>query len=437
MLIVCEKGREAELEEIFVKWDLNAVQIGTVTGDDRVRVFWHGTEVANVPAEHLVLGGGAPVYIREAQRPAYLDATMTFDPLSLDDISPEDGSNILVRLLGSPNIASKAWVFEQYDTMVRTNTVAGPGPTDAGVVRVKDTEKALAVKTDCNGRFVHLNPRKGGQMAVAEAARNVVCTGAQPLAITNCLNFGNPYKPEMYWVFKEAVSGMGDACRAFETPVTGGNVSFYNESPEAAVYPTPTIGMLGLIEDVDRHTTTASFKNAGDLIYLLTPAQWQHRNDTCGSEYLAEIRGQVAGDAPHLELSEEVAVQEAMLKLIRAGLIESAHDVSDGGLAVCLAESAIFSAGLGASAAMIGDEDLRLDALLFGEAQSRIVFTIAPEKRDLLESMVRSLDVQAQHIGEVSERLVEISWNGTKLISVARDVLEKAYEECIPKYLNA
>ncbi|HEX9659828.1 MAG TPA: phosphoribosylformylglycinamidine synthase subunit PurL, partial [Rhodothermales bacterium] len=229
MLIVCEKGRETDLIEIFEKWDLHAVEIGEVRDHGLVRVFWHGDLVAEVPAEHLVLGGGAPVYRRETRRPAYLDATRAFEEASVEDLRREDAGAALLHLLSSPNIASKKWVYEQYDTTVRTNTVAGPGRSDAAVVRIKGTARGLALKTDCNGRHVYLNPRLGARGAVAEAARNVVCSGGQPVAVTNCLNFGNPYKPEVYWVFSEAVGGMGDACRAFGTPVTGGNVSFYNE----------------------------------------------------------------------------------------------------------------------------------------------------------------------------------------------------------------
>ncbi|MDX1419507.1 MAG: phosphoribosylformylglycinamidine synthase subunit PurL, partial [Rubricoccaceae bacterium] len=279
MLVVVERGREHEVEAVFEKWDLHAAHVGEVTDDGRVRVLWGDVLVADVPAEHLVLGGGAPVYLRETRRPAYLDETAAFDPASVPDV--EDAGEALERLLGSPNIASKRWVYEQYDTHVRTGTVVGPGPSDAAVVRLKGTgldgrgEKGLAVKTDCNGRYVYLNPRKGGQIAVAEAARNVVCAGGRPLAVTNCLNFGNPYKPEVYWVFKESVGGMGDACRAFGTPVTGGNVSFYNESPEGAVFPTPTIGMVGLVESLD-HVTTAAFVTPGDVLLLVSPQGWWH-----------------------------------------------------------------------------------------------------------------------------------------------------------------
>ena len=270
MLIVCEKGREDELTSIFEKWDLHAVEIGEVRDDGRVVVHWHGEVVADVDADHLVLGGGAPVYERETSRPSYLDQTASFDPESRPDIQHDEVEECLLQLLESPNIASKRWVFEQYDTTVRTNTALGPGPSDAAVVRIKGTKKGLAVKTDCNGRWVYLDPRTGGRAAVAESARNVVCAGGEPVAITNCLNFGNPYKPEVYWVFKEAVSGMGDACRVFGTPVTGGNVSFYNENPDSAVFPTPTIGMLGVVEDVDRDLTTIVPSGEGHDVWLLS-----------------------------------------------------------------------------------------------------------------------------------------------------------------------
>ena len=433
MLLVSVPGREDELERIFEKWDLNVVRIGEVTDDGRVRVEWHGEVVADVPAEHLVLGGGAPVYHRETKRPAYLDETSAFDPETLPDVRPGEVQEVLLKLLGAPNIASKRWIFEQYDTMVRTNTLIGPGPSDAAVVRIKRTNKALAVKTDCNGRYVYLSPRRGGQIAVCEAARNVVCAGGRPLAITNCLNFGNPYKPEVYWVFKEAVGGMGDACRALETPVTGGNVSFYNENPEGAVFPTPTVGMLGLVEDAKAHATSADFKQAGDVIFLLSPAAWQHRNDLGGSEYLATVHGRTSGDAPHLDLDEEKAVQEAMLALIRAGLVQSAHDVSDGGLAVCLAESVLFSQGLGADVRLEADSDVRLDALLFGEAQSRIVFTTPEEKAADVQAALGRQAVQAQRVGRVTGAgRLQIDAGAARL-DVAHEALRAPYEEAIPK----
>ena len=430
MLVVVEKGREAEVEAVFDKWDLHAVPIGEVTDTERVRVYWHGELVVDVPAESLVLGGGAPVYHRETQRPAYLDATQAFDPAALPDLAPGDAASAaLTGLMGAPNIASKRWVFEQYDTHVRTNTVAGPGPTDAAVVRLKGTDRALALTTDCNGRYVYLNPRRGGQIAVAEAARNVVCAGGAPLAITNCLNFGNPYKPEVYWQFTEAVGGMGDACRAFDTPVTGGNVSFYNESPEGAVFPTPTIGMVGLVEHLD-HVTTAAFVAPGDVLLLVSPAAWWHTGGTEGSEYLATHHGQTTGDAPHLDLDEEKAVQAAVLSAIRAGLVRSAHDVADGGLAVSLAESSVFS-GLGAEVALPASS-ARLDAVLFGEAQSRVVVSVAPDDAGAVCQRAADAGAQATPIGTVTDGPLVISVGAAEAVRVAVEDLARPYETAIP-----
>ncbi len=367
MLVVAEKGREREIMDIYEKWDLNAVVIGEVMDGDKVTYWKDGEVKADIPADSLVLGGGAPQYEREAERPAYLEETRRFDFAALDH--PADHSDTVLKLLGSPNIASRRWVYEQYDTMVRTNTVSGPGASDSGVIRIKGTGKGLAVKTDCNGRYVYLNPRRGGQIAVAEAARNVVCSGARPMAITNCLNFGNPYKPEVYWTFREALAGMGEACRVFSTPVTGGNVSFYNENPRAAVFPTPVIGMLGLVEDIENHLMTPGFKNAGDaVLYIGAP-----RRGLGGSEYLHAIHGQTAGDAPALDLEFEKKLQDALLEAIRKGVVNAAHDVSDGGLAVALAEMSVFS-GLGATVETsdLGDDHYEI---LYSEAQSGVVVT--------------------------------------------------------------
>lgn len=304
MLVVAEKGREQEIIDVYKKWDLNAVVIGHVTDTQRVVYMKEGEVKADIPADSLVLGGGAPVYIRETKRPEYLDRTQNFDESSVKESRSFD--EVIKHLLKSPNIASKRWVFEQYDHMVRTNTVSGPGPSDAAVIRLKGSDKGLAVKTDCNGRYVYLNPRKGGQIAVVEAARNVVCAGGRPVAITNCLNFGNPYKPELYWVFKEAVGGMGDACRALDTPVTGGNVSFYNENPKGSVFPTPTIGMLGIVENIERDTTTAGFKNQGDIVFYIGAP----RKGICASEYLSWCHKITSGDAPELDLDFEKKLQK-------------------------------------------------------------------------------------------------------------------------------
>lgn len=436
MLIVCKPGREAELESIFDKWDLHAVAIGEVTDEPRVRIFWHGKEVANVPADHLVLGGGAPVYIRETTRPTYLDETSGADLDALPDLTADSAEDALLALLASPNIASKRWVFEQYDTMVRTNTVVGPGPSDAAVVRIKDTDRGLAVKTDCNGRYVYLNPRKGGQIAVAEAARNVVCAGGLPVAVTNCLNFGNPYKPEQYWVFKEAVGGMGDACRVLTTPVTGGNVSFYNENPEGAVFPTPTIGMLGIVDDVEAHATTFDFKQEGDVVVLLSPSG-QAPGGIEASEYLSVRHGMTAGDAPVFDLAGELAVQKACLSMIRTGRVQSAHDASDGGMAVCLAESVLASRGpdgrtLGVMVELKGLAHHRLDALLFGEAQSRIVVSCRPADAEVLREIAVREGVEWTRLGTVTgDRLVVDGW-----ISLPGHRLKEVYEHAIPALMG-
>jgi phosphoribosylformylglycinamidine synthase II len=431
MLIVCEKGKEDVLEAIFDKWDLHAEPIGEVTDDGRVKVYWHGELVADVPAEHLALGGGAPVYIRETTRPGYLDRTAAFDVSGIKDLQTAEVQGSLEAMLASPNIASKRWVYEQYDTMVRTNTVVGPGPSDAAVIRLKDTEKGLAVKTDCNGRYVYLNPRKGGQIAVAEAARNVVCAGGQPVAITNCLNFGNPYKPEVYWVFKEAVGGMGDACRRLNTPVTGGNVSFYNESPDGAVFPTPTIGMLGVIDHVESQATTFPFKEAGDVILELHPVSRRHAG-LDGSEYLSHVHGQTAGDAPAFDLDEEVAVQEACLTFIRKGWVRSAHDISDGGLLVALAEMSLASAGLGAEIAL-PDERGRLDEKLYSEAQSRILLSVAPDFAARIERELDGSTVAATRLGTVAAGAFQVKVGGQLLVNADPAALRDVYEQAIPK----
>ena len=399
MLVVVTRGKEDAIREIFRKWDLHAEIIGEVTEGDRLEIQYKGKTVASLPADSLVLGGGAPVYRRETQRPSYLDQTGSFDPDSVPE--PPDVGKVLLELLAAPNIASKRWVFEQYDSMVRTNNVI-LSTGDAAVILLKGTKKALSVKTDCNGRYVYLNPRQGGKLAVAESARNVVCTGATPLAITNCLNFGNPYKPEVYWQFAEAVAGIGEACRAFNTPVTGGNVSFYNESPYAAVYPTPVIGMLGLIEDVST-ALSASFKRAGDVVILLG----KNGGHLGGSEYLARTHGIVAGDAPGIDLSEEKRLHGVVLEASGARLLSSAHDCSEGGLAVALAECCMGSGTEGIGAGIeTGMENARADAVLFGEDQSRIIVSADPGNGHKVLELARKHGVPAQTIGRVGgERL--------------------------------
>ncbi len=424
MLIVAAKGREQEVMDVFAKWDLNAVVIGEVTGTGCVTYLRDGQLKANIPAHSLVLGGGAPVYIRETEKPEYLEVTGTTDLSPYIDI--EDVEGTMLELLKSPNIASKRWVYEQYDHMVRTNTVVGPGPSDAGVVRIKGTRKALVVATDCNARYVYLNPRKGGQIAVAESARNVVCSGGRPLAITNCLNFGNPYKPDVYWTFKEAVGGMGDACRILGTPVTGGNVSFYNENPDGAVFPTPVIGMLGLIEDVERETTRAGFRAEGDEILYVGAS----RSGIDGSEYLSYIHGITAGDAPDLDLEFEAKLQQAVLDVIQKGWIASAHDLSDGGLAVALMEKVIFS-GLGARISLDLPGQSTTEQL-FSEAQSGILLSVAPEKMEQVRDALNESGIPVHHLGTVAGQYLIVE----DFAEIHVDRLREVYEGVLPGALS-
>ncbi|CAF5089276.1 unnamed protein product, partial [Rotaria sp. Silwood1] len=331
MLVVVHKGQEEAAKKIFDKWDLNCVEIGEIIKEPNVKIYYKGKLEADVPAEPLVLGGGAPVYKRETKEPTYFKETQNFNFNALPE--PKDYNEVLLRLVSSPNITNKNWVYTQYDTQVRTNTMLLPGG-DASVIRIKETKKALAMKVDCNGRYVYLNPYKGGMSAVCESARNVACTGATPLAITNCLNFGNPYNPEIYYQFTEAIRGMGDACKLLETPVTGGNVSFYNQSKDYAVFPTPSIGMIGLLEDYEK-MVTSNFKDEGDIIILLGN---NSNKGVDGSEYLNTIFNLIKGDAPCINLDEEKKLIDTLLEAADKKLLKSAHDISDGGLAVALAE---------------------------------------------------------------------------------------------------
>lgn len=421
MLIVAHKGQEQDIIDVYEKWDLHAVVIGEVVEGDQVTYWKDGEIKAQIPAEHLVLGGGAPQYVRETKKPAYLEEKQSADLSGLSH--PESLIESLKSLLNSPNIASKRWIHEQYDTMVRTNTVQGPGAADAGIIRLKGSKKGLVAKTDCNGRYVYLNPRRGGQIAVAESARNVVCSGAKPMAITNCLNYGNPYKPEVYWTFKESLAGMGDACRKLNTPVTGGNVSFYNENPESAIFPTPIIGMLGIIEDVEKHKMSPSFKNEGDIIlYVGAP-----RIGLGGTEYLKVVHGLTTGDAPKLDLDVELKVQQTVLEVITSGLVTAAHDVSDGGLAVCITEMGVFG-DLGAQinlSVLSGS----IHEVWFSEAQSGIVLTCQPDKYESLVKQLTQGGVEVAQIGTVQGDTLVFEGIG----SVNVDHLHSIYEGAIPK----
>lgn len=393
MLLVVEKGHEAEVQKIFEKWDLPSSVIGEVKGDGMVSVYKEGVLKAEVPAESLVLGGGAPVYTRETRVPGYIESARSFDLKNVP--VPSDLNEVLLKLLGSTLIASKRWVFEQYDSMVRTNSMAISGG-DAAIMRIKGTRKALALTSDCNARYVYLNPRRGGEIAVAEAARNVVCAGAYPIAITNCLNFGNPYDQEVYWQFTEAVAGIGEACRKLGTPVTGGNVSFYNESPEQAVFPTPVIGMLGLIEDVGRAIGPV-FREPGDMIVLLG----RPKGEIGGSEYLYQLTGVIAGDAPTLDLDYEERLHRVALELMVGGRIKSAHDSSEGGLAVALMECCFGPEDTGAEVSILSDS-LRPDFVLFGESQSMMVLSVGPDDVEQTIETAQSRGVDAAVIGRTT-----------------------------------
>ncbi|MFB3819957.1 MAG: phosphoribosylformylglycinamidine synthase subunit PurL, partial [Candidatus Methylomirabilales bacterium] len=409
MLLVVKQGREQEVLDIFEKWDLDAVVVGRVTGDGRMRVRDGDRVVADIPARPLAEDG--PVYRRPMRRPAYLDETQAWDAARLP--RPEKLEEALLALLASPNIASKQPIWQQYDHMLFCNTVVGPG-SDAVVLRVPGTGKGLALAADGNGRYTYLDPYEGGKLAVAEAARNVACAGGRPLAITNCLNFGSPERPEIMWQFAEAVRGMGDACRAFGTPVTGGNVSFYNETLGTPVFPTPIVGMVGLLEDV-RRATTQWFKAAGDLIFLLGDSL----EELGGSEYLKVIHGLEAGRPPRLDLARERAVQAAVLDGIAAGILRSAHDCADGGLAVALAECCMTGPRtLGATADLPGA--FRADAVLFGETASRIVVSVAPADAGRLQELAGRHGVPCHRLGVVGgEQLVLRAGDATCSLPVA------------------
>ena len=425
MLLVVRKGKDREVMKIAGKWRLNCVKIGKVVIGSELKFRMKGNESATVPAESLVLGGGAPVYHRESKQPDYLEKLREFD---VSDIEvPEDLESTFLKLLASSNIASKRWIYRQYDSTVQSNTIHGPGQADAAVMRIKEApNKAIALKTDGNGRYTYINPRKGGMIAVAEAARNVVCTGAKPLAITNCLNFGNPEDPEVFWTFKEAVAGIGEACKVLETPVTGGNVSFYNENPAGAVFPTPVIGMLGLIEDL-AHVRQSGFVDEGDFIILLGNLG----GCVGGSEYLNLIHGRVEGDVPNIDLEYEKMVQDSVLEGIRQGVIKSAHDISDGGLAIALAECCM-AGGNNLGANIVISRKIRDDELLFGETQSAIIVTISESDLMRIEEVSGKFQIPCETIGKVSGNSLSIN----SFLDIAVSKLRKIYESALPELLE-
>ena len=426
MLIVAHKGQEHKLFEVFDKWDLECEEIGVVTDDGRIQFTSGGEVVADVPADDLVLGGGAPVYKREYVTPKYMD---DLEKYSIDQIKePTDLKAAAKKLFAAPNLVSKRFVYEQYDSMVRTNSMSTNDPSDAALVRVKGTEKALAVTTDCNSAYVYADPEKGAMIAVSEAARNIVCSGGVPVAITNCLNFGNPYNPEVFYQFVHAIKGMGAACRKFDTPVTGGNVSFYNQSTfkdrVEPVFPTPTIGMLGILDNIDQQMTL-NFKAKGDLIYLVGAAQ----NDLGSSEYLRTVHGVEASPCPQFDLDEEYELQQNVQKIIKKKLPSSVHDVSDGGLFVSLMESAM-AGGFGFN--ITTDNAFRKDAYLFGESQSRVVMSVSPEQQVDFENYLTENKVQFTKLGTVTGTDVVIDNENFGSVSSWKSV----YDNTLGEYFN-
>jgi phosphoribosylformylglycinamidine synthase len=419
MLLVVKKGREAEVEKIFEKWDLHAAHIGEVTSDGYMRVKDHGKVVAEIPNTALV--DEAPVYDRPATRPAYLDEVRELDLSSLKAVAAQDA---LLRLLASPTIASKRWAYRQYDTMVRTNTIAAAGMT-AGVVRVKGTNRALAISTDGNGRYCYLNPRRGAMLAVAEAARNVACAGAIPIGATNCLNFGNPERPEIMWQLVEAIEGIAEACRDLEIPITGGNDSLYNETDGQAIYPTPVIGVVGVMEDASRVVTRA-FQANGHAIVLLG----EDRGELGGSEYLKVVHGLVRGDAPAFDAAREARLIKLVTDAVSAGLLRSAHDCSDGGFAVTLAESCFNAGGIGASVALSSDVEL------FSESASRILVSVETSKEQDLLERAAAAGVPARRIGTTGGSRIEIFVNARKVVDVAVAEAENLWATALEKHFT-
>ncbi|TDH18302.1 phosphoribosylformylglycinamidine synthase subunit PurL [Segetibacter sp. 3557_3] len=399
MLVVIEKGKEQAVLDIFEKWDLPCSQIGEVTDTGKLEFFMNGQLEAELNADSLVLGGGAPQNDREYREPAYFIKIQAFDHDTIPE--PESLKQLARELIQVPNIASKRWIYTQYDSMVGAANLSTNAPSDASVVLAKGTGKALAITVDCNGRYVYADPYKGAMIAVAEAARNIVCSGGEPLGITNCLNFGNPFDPEVYYQFVYSIKGMGEACLKFDTPVTGGNVSFYNQNPDGAVYPTPTIGMVGLIEDLEDRMTM-DFKQGGDVLYLLG----RSRNDLNSSEYLHKIVGEEFSPAPYFDLEEEFALQQLIKKLIKAKLLQSVHDVSEGGLITSLMESG-FNRELGFDVQQTA-QDVRNDAYWFGESQSRVVVSCTIKNAEALLSELKNSGIAFEYLGIVTEGNIDM-----------------------------
>ena len=419
MLFVVKPEHAEQAKAIFERWGLICAEVGKVTDDGRLKLIHHGEVVADIPVSALT--DGCPVYHKPSRVPAYYEAMAKVDTTRYPEVT--DLNDALKRVLASPTVASKEWVYSQYDYMVRTSTAVPPG-SDAAVVLIDGTRKALAMTTDCNGRYVYLDPEVGGKIAVCEAARNIVCSGAEPLAVTDNLNFGSPEKPEIFWQLEKAVDGIAEACRALETPVIGGNVSLYNENAKGAIYPTPVIGMVGLVADVD-HITTQGFKSEGDIIVLLG----ETKAELGGSEFQYVLHGVTEGRPPRIDLEAEKRLLASVLKAIRQGLVRSAHDLSEGGLAVALAESCI-SGGLGAEVSF--ETELRPDVALFSESQSRILLSASPEHLDSLKQIMQEAKVPVTVLGTVKGSDLTITVNGKPAVQAAVDELEKGWKDAIP-----
>jgi len=420
MLLTVEKGREKEVLDIFEKWDLPCQQIGEVANGEMLRFYMNDELEAEMPAESLVLGGGAPVYTREYKEPKYFEKIKAFDAAKIP--VPKDLKTIAEKIISLPSIASKRWIYEQYDSMVGTANLNTNAPSDAAVVAIHGTKKALALTTDCNSLYVFANPFVGCMIAVSEAARNIVCSGGIPLGVTNCLNFGNPYDPEVYYQFVESIKGMSEACKKFDTPVTGGNVSFYNQSPSGPVYPTPVIGMVGLLEDYE-NKMTLDFKNEGDVIYLLG----KNVEDFNCSEYLHKICGIEYSPAPYFNLDEEFRLHMTVSSLVKNEMILSAHDISEGGLFVTLAESG-FQRSLG-FAVNKQISAIRNDAYWFGEAQGRVVVSVSADK---IKEFEKAIDIPFEKLGKVTAG--EIKIDGDDWGNIIE--WKKKYDEVIGKQMK-
>ena len=451
MLMVVEKGREAEVLKVFDKWDLSCSEVGHVTLDGILSFYMNGVLQAALPAQELVLGGGAPQYDRPYTEPEYLQKIAAFDINTIPDINGNgELFTVAKQIIQLPNIASKRWVYTQYDSMVGTGNVGTNNPSDASVVLVKETGKALAITTDCNSRYVFADPYKGAQIAVAEAARNIVCSGGEPIGITNCLNFGNPYQPEVYYQFVQAIKGMGDACRKFNTPVTGGNVSFYNQHPEGAVYPTPTIGMVGIVDNME-HVTTIGFTEDSNYIILLGK---QIINDIGSSEYIHKIKGVEYSNAPYFDLEEELALHNLIAKVIKENLLVSAHDVSEGGIMVTLLESAFvndigisiipfdvvhenYDEETGSTEEVLGDNvsaGMRQDSFWFGESQGRVIVSVNSDNLNSLLALVEESGIQYCLLGFANQaRTIDVNKADWGTIAEWKELYNRAIEKRIIK----